>query len=34
MEVDFEAACGWCRRHDISFILKDRLLTAFRVTCP
>jgi hypothetical protein len=33
MEVDFEAACAWGRRHDISFILKDRLLTAFRVTC-
>jgi hypothetical protein len=33
MNVDFEAACAWGRQHSISFILKNRILTAFRVTC-
>jgi len=32
--VDFEAACAWGREHNVSFILKNRILTAFRVTCP
>ncbi|HEY5159018.1 MAG TPA: endo alpha-1,4 polygalactosaminidase [Anaerolineales bacterium] len=34
MQVDFHAACTWGREHDVSFILKNRILTAFRVTCP
>jgi len=32
--VDFEAACSWGRQHNISFILKNRILTAYRVVCP
>ena len=32
--VDFQAACAWGRAHTISFILKNRILTAFRDTCP
>jgi len=32
--VDFKAACAWGRAHNVSFILKNRILTAFRVTCP
>jgi hypothetical protein len=32
--VDFNAACAWGRAHQFSFILKNRILTAFRVTCP
>jgi hypothetical protein len=32
--VDFQAACAWGRQHNISFILKNRILTAYRVTCP
>ena len=31
--VDFQAACAWGRAHAISFILKNRILTAFRDTC-
>ena len=34
MDVDFPAACAWGRQHDFSFILKDRNLTSYRVTCP
>lgn len=34
MDVDFKAACAWGREHNINFILKNRILTAFRVTCP
>ena len=34
MDVDFEAACAWGREHRIDFILKNRILTAFRGTCP
>jgi hypothetical protein len=32
--VDFSAACAWGRAHNISFIQKNRILTAFRNTCP
>ena len=31
--VDFQAACAWGRAHSISFIQKNRILTAFRNTC-
>jgi hypothetical protein len=31
--VDFQAACAWGRAHNINFILKNRILTAFRGTC-
>lgn len=34
MQVDFHAACTWGREHNVRFILKNRILTAFRVTCP
>jgi endo-alpha-1,4-polygalactosaminidase (GH114 family) len=34
MDVDFNAACTWGRLHNISFIRKNRILTAFRITCP
>jgi hypothetical protein len=34
MDVDFNAACNWGRQHNVSFIMKNRILTAFRVTCP
>ena len=34
MDVDFRAACNWGCQHNVSFILKNRILTAFRVTCP
>jgi hypothetical protein len=34
MDVNFSAACNWGRQHNISFILKHRILTAFRVACP
>jgi hypothetical protein len=34
MDVDFEAACTWGRLHNINFIQKNRILTAFRITCP
>jgi hypothetical protein len=33
MEVDFKAACDWGRSHRVNFILKNRILTAFRQTC-
>jgi hypothetical protein len=33
MDVDFEAACAWGLQHHVSFIMKNRILTAFRVTC-
>jgi len=32
--VDFQAACTWGRLHNVSFIQKHRILTAFRITCP
>ena len=32
--VDFNAACAWGREHNVSFIQKNRILTAFRSTCP
>jgi hypothetical protein len=32
--VDFRAACTWGRLHNINFIQKHRILTAFRITCP
>ncbi len=32
--VDFAAACAWGRAHNFSFILKNRILTAFLETCP
>ncbi len=32
--VDFAAACAWGREHGFSFIQKNRILTAFRRTCP
>jgi hypothetical protein len=32
--VDFNAACAWGRAHNVSFIQKNRILTAFRITCP
>ena len=31
--VDFSAACAWGRAHNINFIQKNRILTAFRNTC-
>jgi hypothetical protein len=34
MKVDFSAACAWGRQNGVSFILKNRILTAFRATCP
>jgi hypothetical protein len=34
MEVDFEAACVWGREHNVSFILKNRNLDAWRQTYP
>lgn len=34
MDVDFNAACAWGREHQVRFILKNRILTAFMVTCP
>jgi hypothetical protein len=32
--VDFKAACSWGRQNNFSFILKNRILTAYRGTCP
>ena len=32
--VDFKAACTWGHNHNVSFIQKNRILTAFRRTCP
>jgi hypothetical protein len=34
MKVDFKAACAWGRQQKVNFILKNRILTAFRNTCP
>lgn len=34
MDVDFGAACAWGRAHNVSFILKNRILTAWRQICP
>jgi len=34
MPVDFNAACTWGKDHNVSFIQKNRILTAFRITCP
>jgi len=31
--VDFQAACAWGGAHNIGFIQKNRILTAFRNTC-
>jgi hypothetical protein len=33
MDVDFKAACAWGRERYFGFILKDRILTAFRESC-
>jgi hypothetical protein len=32
-DVNFNTACNWGRQHNISFILKNRILTAYRVVC-
>ncbi len=32
--VDFGAACAWGCLHNVNFIQKNRILTAFRNTCP
>jgi len=34
MDVDFSAACAWGKLNNVSFILKNRILTAYRLTCP
>jgi hypothetical protein len=34
MDIDFNAACEWGRQHAVNFILKNRILTAFRRACP
>jgi hypothetical protein len=34
MDVDFHAACAWGKQNNVSFILKNRILTAYRLTCP
>lgn len=34
MPVDFPSACVWGKLNNVSFIQKNRILTAFRVTCP
>jgi hypothetical protein len=34
MDVDFQAACSWGKQNNVSFILKNRILTAYRRTCP
>jgi hypothetical protein len=34
MDVDFQAACAWGKQNNVSFILKNRILTAYRRTCP
>lgn len=34
MDVDFNAACVWGHQHNVNFIMKNRILTAFRITCP
>lgn len=33
MDVDFPGACAYGKAHNIDFILKNRILTAFRVKC-
>jgi hypothetical protein len=32
--MDFPAACTWGKTNQIRFILKNRILTAFQITCP
>jgi hypothetical protein len=32
--VDFPAACAWGKLHRVDFILKNRILTDWRTTCP
>lgn len=34
MDVDFPAACEWGKLNQVSFIQKNRILTAFRNACP
>lgn len=34
MDVNFPAACDWGKLNDVSFIQKNRILTAFRISCP
>jgi hypothetical protein len=34
MDVDFNAACEWGKSNNVSIILKNRILTAYRLTCP
>ncbi len=34
LRVDFKTACGQTTRAGVSLILKDRALSAFRMTCP
>lgn len=34
MDVNFRAACSWGKEHEIQFILMNRILTAYRGTCP
>ncbi len=34
MDVDFDAACAWGKANNVCFILKNRILTAYRLTCP
>jgi hypothetical protein len=34
MDVDFSTACLWGKENNVSFIQKNRILTAFRITCP
>lgn len=34
LDVNFPAACAWGREHQVSFILKNRGLDAWRETCP
>jgi endo-alpha-1,4-polygalactosaminidase (GH114 family) len=33
MNLDFDSACAWGREHNVSFILKHRILTAYRIAC-
>ena len=32
--MDFSAASTWGRAHNVCFILKNRNLTGFHITCP
>ncbi len=34
MDVDFPSACVWGKLNGVSFIQKNRILTAFRIACP